>query len=442
MLFTTTNRCKNTKSASCSQCILRQSGILAIVHFVYNLILILLEKILPLSNFFSNKMRLFVNGRKTVFEQLEQDLDKNIPVIWFHSASLGEYEQGVPVMEEVKKAYPQHQILSTFFSPSGYEIKKNNAFAKATTYLPLDTPSNAKKFLDLVNPEIALFIKYEFWPNYLLELKKRNTRTFLLSGVFGKRQPFFKWYGKWMVNSLKTFEHFFLQDQSSANALKSLGFLNQLVSGDTRFDRVARQIETNNSLEFVEQFTDNSLCVVCGSTWPEGDTMIASFVNNKEGIAKFIIAPHEIRKDKIAGLQKRLRVPSVLYTEIEGKDLKEYDVLILDTIGLLSKVYSYADVAYVGGAAGGTGLHNILEPATFGIPIITGSNIEKFPEAIRLRQLAGLFAVQGPKEFDTILSKLVIDKKFRSQTGMIAGHFINSNTGATSAVMKYLADHS
>ena len=386
-------------------------------------------------------MRLFIDGRKTVFAQLEKDLEKNVPVIWFHAASLGEYEQGVPVMERIKNEFPQHQLLITFFSPSGYEIKKDNAFAKATTYLPLDTPSNAKKFLDMVKPVMVFFIKYEFWPNYLLELKIRNTRTFLLSGVFGERQPFFKWYGKWMTSTLKTFEYFFLQDQSSASALKSLGFLNHLVSGDTRFDRVAQQIEMNNSLKFVEEFTASSLCVVCGSTWPEDDSMIASFINNREGEAKFIIAPHEIRKDKIAGLQKSLRVTSVLYTDIGEKELQDYEVLILDTIGLLSKVYSYADVAYVGGAAGQTGLHNILEPATFGTPIITGDNIEKFPEARRLRQLAGLFAVHDDKEFETILSKLLTDKNFRTQAGMIAGHFINSNTGATRAVMKYLADH-
>ena len=439
--YTSHSMGKSTKSAPRCQCILRQSGILAPMHFIYNLGITIVQWLLPLTTFFSAKMRLFVAGRKIPFDLLQSKLNAGIPTIWFHAASLGEYEQGVPVMEQIIKRYPHHQLLLTFFSPSGFEIKKNNALAKATIYLPLDTPSNVKRFLDLVQPEIVFFIKYEFWPNYLTALKQRNIRTFLLSGVFRKSQSFFKPYGRWMINSLGAFEHFFLQDQPSSDALRELGFKNQAVSGDTRFDRVAQQIEMDNTLDFMERFVENSLCVVCGSTWPEGDLMLASFINTREGVAKFVLAPHEINPDKIAGFQKRLRVPSVLYSEKEEKDIKEFDVLILDTIGLLSKVYSYADVAYVGGAAGGTGLHNILEPATFGVPILTGANIGKFPEAVRLRQLAGLFAVNGPKEFTNTLSKLLLDKKFRTQTGMIAGHFVNSNTGATASVMEYLANN-
>ena len=434
----TANGCKNTKSTSCSQCILRQSGIFTMMHFLYNLAIIILEKLLPVSNLFSNKMRLFVNGRRDVFTQLERSLLKDTPVIWFHAASLGEYEQGVPVMEVIQQYFSEHQLIITFFSPSGYEIKKYNAFTKATTYLPLDTPSNARKFVDLVQPEMAFFIKYEFWPNFLNALQKQKCRTFLLSGVFREQQPFFKWYGKWMKDSLKTFEYFFLQDTTSSQTLTQLGFSNHVVSGDTRFDRVARQIEMDNTLDFLDAFTQDSLCVVCGSTWSEDDEVIISFINNHQGGAKFIIAPHEIRADKIAGLKQRLEVNTVLYSERENTSLKDCNVLILDAIGLLARAYSYGHVAYVGGAMGGTGLHNILEPATFGVPIITGNHLDKFPEAIRLRQLAGLYAVKNQDEFDKILSKLLMDVKFRRQTGMIAGHFINSNTGATESVMEYL----
>lgn len=387
-------------------------------------------------------MHLFVQGRKRVFRQLTEQLDSRFPVIWFHAASLGEYEQGVPVLEEIKKQYPNHQILVTFFSPSGYEIKKNNAFATATTYLPIDTPYNAKKFLDIVRPELVFFIKYEFWPNYLKELKYMNIRTFLLSGVFSERQVFFKWYGKWMRSSLQSFEYFFLQDTSSSRALQKLGFENQVVSGDTRFDRVAHQIEIDNSIAFIEEFKQDSLCVVCGSTWPEDEQAICSLINRYQGVAKFIIAPHEIRADKIKNLRLHLNAPMVCFSEKEGKDLKDFEVLILDTIGLLSKVYSYADIAYVGGAMGGTGLHNILEPATFGVPIVTGIHLERFPEAIRLQQLAGLYAVKDTTEMKEVFSKLWSDVQFRTQTGMIAGHFINSNTGATKCVMGYLEDFS
>jgi 3-deoxy-D-manno-octulosonic-acid transferase len=385
-------------------------------------------------------MRLFVAGRKKVFSILEDKLDRGTPAIWFHAASLGEYEQGVPVMEEVKKRYPGHQLVLTFFSPSGYEIKKNNALAKAATYLPLDTPSNVRRFLDMVNPEMVFFIKYEFWPNYLMQLKHRNIRTFLLSGVFREGQSFFKWYGKWMTPSLTAFEYFFLQNQASSNVLSKLGFKNQEVCGDTRFDRVSHQIEMNNSLDFVQEFKNNALCVVCGSTWPEDENVLIPFIHDHKGAAQFIIAPHEIKLDKISVLKEKLKnIKAVLFSEREGKDLKAYDVLILDTIGLLAKVYSYADIAYIGGAMGTTGLHNILEPATFGIPILTGAHLDKFPEAIRLRQLAGLYTIKDAQELNEILSKLLSDKKFRTQTGMIAGHFVNSNTGATASVMEYLA---
>jgi 3-deoxy-D-manno-octulosonic-acid transferase len=405
---------------------------------IYSIIISIVQAILQLSAIFSSKMKLFVQGRKAVFSILKERIQPQDRIIWFHAASLGEYEQGVPVMEEIIKQYPTHQLVITFFSPSGYEIKKNNAFAKATTYLPLDTPSNARKFIDLVHPELVFFIKYEFWPNYLTELKSRNIKTVLLSGVFRNNQPFFTWYGKWMTKSLEAFDHFFVQDNASAEAAKALQLQSVTVSGDTRFDRVSRQIEMDNTLDFIANFKDNNLCVVCGSTWQEDEQVLVPFINNNEGVSKFIIAPHQIKSEKIKTLQEKLKVKTVLFSEREGKNLAAYDVLIIDTIGLLTKIYSYADIAYVGGAMGTTGLHNILEPATFGVPIVIGTHFEKFPEAKRLQQLAGLYTVANQEELNKILNKLLIDQKFRTQTGMIAGHFINSNTGATRTVMKYL----
>ena len=412
------------------------------MHFLYNFTITLLHWFLPVSTVISKKMKLFVKGRKNVFKQLEQQLEKEKPVIWFHTASLGEYEQAVPVMEVLKKQFKGHQLVLTFFSPSGYENKKENAFAKATVYLPLDTPKNARKFLDIVKPEMAFFVKYEFWPNYLKELNRLHCRTFLLSGVFRKQQPFFKWYGRWMVSALDTFEYFFLQNEDSFKSLGELGFSNKVVSGDTRFDRVSRQLEMDNDLDFVEEFKENSLCVVCGSTWPLGENALTGFINDNEGVAKFIIAPHEIRVDRIAKLKQSLKVKTVLYSEMQGKGLKNYDVLIVDTIGLLTKVYSYADIAYVGGAMGGTGLHNILEPATFGVPILTGQHIDKFPEAKQLQQLKGLHLVRDAEELENILSRLLKDTNFRNQTGMITSRFINDNVGATNCVMEYLEKHS
>ncbi|MFT5891555.1 MAG: 3-deoxy-D-manno-octulosonic-acid transferase [Dokdonia sp.] len=407
---------------------------------LYSIIIYIVQAVLPISGLFSSKMKLFVRGRKDVFSILKKQITDQDRVIWFHAASLGEYEQGVPVMEEIIKQYPEYSLVITFFSPSGYEIKKHNAFAKATTYLPLDTPSNVRTFIDLVQPELVFFIKYEFWPNYLTELKKRHIKTVLLSGVFRENQPFFNWYGKWMLKSFDAFDHFFVQDNPSVIAAETLNLHPVTMSGDTRFDRVSRQIEMDNTLDFIADFKADQLCVVCGSTWPEDEKVLTSFINKHQGLAKFIIAPHQIKPEKIATLQQTLKVKSVLFSEKDGKTLSDYDVLIIDTIGLLTKIYNYADVAYVGGALGTTGLHNILEPATFGIPIIIGNHFEKFPEAKRLQQLAGLYTIANQKELDEILHKLLTNKKFRSQTGMIAGHFINSNTGATRTVMKYIAN--
>lgn len=407
---------------------------------IYTFFIYIVEAVLPLVGVFSSKMKQFVAGRKNVFGQLQATIQSTDRVIWFHAASLGEYEQGVPVMEAIQKQYSDYKIVLTFFSPSGYEVKKNNAFAKATVYLPLDTPSNARQFLDCIHPEWVFFIKYEFWPNYLTELKRRDIKTLLLSGVFSERQLFFKPYGRWMLQSLKAFDHFFVQDQSSMIAAQKLNLNNVTVSGDTRFDRVSHQIEMDNTLGFVDSFVNNTLCVVCGSTWPEDDEILVPFINQSSEKVKYIIAPHQIKEEKIKTLQEQLQVKTILYSEKATKDLSEYDVLIIDTIGLLTKIYSYASIAYIGGAMGGTGLHNILEPATFGVPIVIGNIFEKFPEAIRLQQLAGLYAVKNEEELSKIFSKLITNDKFRTQTGMIAGHFVNSNTGATRTVMEYIIE--
>jgi len=408
------------------------------MRFVYTILIHLIQVLLPIVAWVSPKMKLFVLGRRQVFDTLKAKLDTQKPVVWFHAASLGEYEQGVPVMKAIQAYYSTYQLVITFFSPSGFEIKKDNAFAKATTYLPLDTPQNVRRFLDHTQPVLAIFIKYEFWPNYLRELQKRKIQTLLLSGVFNKRQIFFKPYGKWMIKTLDAFHHFFVQDASSEVLIRQLGFNQVTQSGDTRFDRVAAQLEMDNTLKFMDTFKGTSLCVVCGSTWPEGETLIAEYINKHEEDTKFVIAPHQIHEQHIQSIIKKIQKKTLRYSQREDKTIGEYTVLVLDTIGLLSKAYSYADLAYVGGALGNTGLHNILEPATFGIPVITGPQLDRFPEAQRLQQLAGLYTLENASELGKILNKLLSDKKFRAQTGMIAGHFINSNTGATRTFMDYI----
>ncbi len=410
---------------------------------LYSIVIGLFNFLLPVIGKFSPKLEKFANGRKDVLKQLNIQITDADRTVWFHAASLGEYEQGVPVMEEVKKLFPNHKLLLTFFSPSGYEIKKNNDLADVTLYLPLDTLKNAREFIKAAHPDLVFFIKYEFWTNYLEELKKKKIDTFLISGVFRENQPFFKWYGKWMIHSLKTFNHFFVQDKDSVAHIKKLGFANVTKSGDTRFDRVSKQLGYDNKLPFMEDFTAKKSCLVCGSTWPEDDDFLVKFINENtlEKDVKVVIAPHQINTLKIEELKAKLDVKTVLYSQKDGKDLRTFSVLILDTIGLLTKTYHYADVAYVGGAVGNTGLHNILEPATFGVPIVTGSHLEKFPEAVKLRQLAGLYTVSTSEETSLLMNKFFENKSFRQKTGMITGHFVQSNTGATAAVVNYLKSY-
>ncbi|CAL65259.1 3-deoxy-D-manno-octulosonic acid transferase [Christiangramia forsetii] len=407
------------------------------MHRIYNLLVKLSGVVLKSAGSFSPKLKEFTEGRKDLFSKLEKNIDPSQEYLWIHAASLGEFEMAVPVLKMLKEKYPDTKTVVSFFSPSGYKNKKQHPLVDNFTYLPLDTPGNAENFLNIVQPKMAFFIKYDFWPNFLNELKKRQIRTFLVSGVFRKDQAFFKAYGKWMRKSLLAFEHFFVQNKESEALLNSIGFNNVTIGGDTRFDRVAAQIEADNRIDFIEEFKEDKILVVCGSTWPDDEKLLLKFINSSTNI-KFIIAPHEIKAEKIEQLERELQIPSIRFSEKKGKDLKNYSVLILDTIGFLGRAYSYANIAYVGGAAGTTGLHNILEPATFGIPIIIGENFSKFPEAERLRQLAGLFSVKNSEELSAIMNKLFLNSEFRDKTGMIAGHYINSNTGATRILEKYL----
>ena len=410
------------------------------MHFLYNIFISIFQGTLPLIGLLSSKLKLFVAGRKVVFETLEAKITKGDKIIWFHCASLGEYEQGVPVMEKIKTEYPEYKILVTFFSPSGYEVKKNSKLADIIVYLPIDTASNANRFIALVKPQMAVFVKYEFWPNYLKALSKEGIPSIIVSAAFRKDQAFFKGYGGFMRNTLRSVEHFFVQDQISKELLETINFSNVTLSGDTRFDRVSHQIEMDNEVDFITQFVDNRLCIVIGSSWPEDENVFINYINTTPDDVCFIIAPHEIKSQGIQSLVKKLEKKTVLYSEKEGKQLNTYQVFIANTIGYLSRIYSYADIAYVGGGMGTSGLHNILEPATFGVPVIIGKNFDNFREAKQLQKLAGLFAVTTAEEFNQIMSKLVQNKTFRAQTGMISGHFINSNTGATNCIMEYIEE--
>lgn len=399
------------------------------------------SQIVKLVALFSPKIKLFVEGRKTVFQSLESKISSSDKTIWFHAASLGEYEQGLPVMEKIKNQYQNHKIVVTFFSPSGYEVRKNNSMADACVYLTLDTKSNAQKFLKLVHPDLVFFIKYEYWPNYLNELKKLNIKTYLISGIFRENQAFFKWYGGFYRNALKTFDYFFVQNENSKKLLQSLGFNNVKISGDTRFDRVVSILERDNSLDFMEHFKNNTITIVIGSSWPKDESLLVNFINQTNEKVKFIIAPHNIKADQIQELQNSITKKTVLFSEKENTDLSNYDVLIVDTIGILTKIYSYADIAYVGGGFGNPGVHNILEPATFGIPIVVGPNYNHFAEATALVHQEGCISINTQTELNETLNNLISNEDIRHEKGHICETFVQLNKGATSRILNHILNN-
>ena len=410
--------------------------------FLYNIITLLAAQLLKIVALFSPKMRLFVDGRKSVFQTLADKIQSSDKTIWFHAASLGEYEQGLPVIEAIKQQFPSHKIVVTFFSPSGYEVRKNNTVADVTVYLPLDTISNAKQFISLVHPEMAFFIKYEYWPNYLNELKKQQIKTYLISGILRENQAFFKWYGGFYRNALKTFDYFFVQNESSKTLLQSIGFNNVKVSGDTRFDRVISILERDNSLDFIEQFKDNKTTIVIGSSWPKDESLLVNYINQSSDDVKFIIAPHNIKQEQIQELKNAITKKIVLFSEnVETRhalSLQEYSVFIIDTIGILTKIYSYADIAYVGGGFGNPGVHNILEPATFGVPVMIGPNYSHFAEATALVNMEGCISIQNQIQLNEAFDLLLHNEDERLEKGHICSTFVQMNKGATQTIMNHI----
>ena len=410
--------------------------------FLYNLVVILASQLLKIVALFSPKMKLFVDGRKSVFETLAKTIHASDKTIWFHAASLGEYEQGIPVIEAIKQQFPTHKIVVTFFSPSGYEVRKKNTIADVTVYLPLDTISNAKQFIKLIHPEMVFFIKYEYWPNYLNELKKRNIKTYLISGILREKQAFFKWYGGFYRNALKTFDYFFVQNESSKNLLQSIGFNNVKVSGDTRFDRVVSILERDNSLDFIEQFKDNKTTIVIGSSWPKDESLLVNYINQSSDDVKFIIAPHNIKQEQILNLKNQIEKKTILFSEnVEPRliaALEEYNVFIIDTIGILTKIYSYADIAYVGGGFGNPGVHNILEPATFGVPVVIGPNYSHFAEATALVNMEGCISIQNQSQLNEAFDLLLHNDDERLEKGHICSTFVQMNKGATQTIMNHI----
>lgn len=389
-----------------------------------------------LTSLFNSKARMAIKGRKNWSKTLAKKIETNSRYIWFHCASLGEFEQGRPVIEEIKKQYPEYRIVLTFFSPSGYEIRKNYPLADIVTYLPFDTPRNAKNFLKIVQPEKAFFIKYEFWHFYISELKKQGIPVYLISGIFRESQHFFKnnIWGRWYKKMLFRFDHFFVQNKKSAELLSSIGVNNFTVSGDTRFDRVTAIAAGAKEIPAVEKFRKQSKLIVAGSTWKPDEELLTTFINNA-GNVKMIIAPHEVSSANINRLKQMLKKPAELFSETQNNMPDDCQVLIIDSIGVLSSLYRYGDVAYIGGGFG-VGIHNILEAATYGLPVIFGPNYTKFKEANDLTERDGAHVISNYNELNTTLKSLLENPEKLKNSSAICKKYVEENVGATSVIIK------
>lgn len=406
------------------------------MFYLYNILIYIAFFCLRIITLFNPKIRLFVQGRKESFAIVKQHIHSSDKVFWIHVASLGEYEQGLPLIEILKSRFPDHKIVLTFFSPSGYEVKKNNAIADATLYLPMDTIRNANRFINLIHPEKVFFVKYEYWPNYLNTLHQKNIPTYLISGIFRPNQVFFKWYGGFYRQALQAFSYYFVQNETSEMLLANLGYSNIEIVGDTRFDRVSQILENDNQLDFLDDFTNHKQdpTIVIGSSWAEDEVFLVDYINHSTKNTKFVIAPHNIKKEQIEHLKKSLTKKTVLYSDRAHKDLNVYKVLIIDAYSLLTKTYSYADIAYIGGGFG-SGIHNILEAATYGIPVIIGPNYKKFQEAKDLIALGGCTVVHNQRELNTVLDNFLEDNTKRISTGKICNNFILKNKNATEKII-------
>lgn len=411
------------------------------VNVIYNIAIFKIKILLFVLKFFNSKIRSFNNERKNVIKNLKKNISKNDNHIWIHVASLGEYEQGLPIFKEIKSLYKNHKIILSFFSSSGYEVRKNNPIGDLTIYLPLDTKSNAQKFISLINPKMVFFVKYEFWPNYLQNLKNNNIPTYLLAGLFRKNHWFFKWYGKSFLNLLKTsITHFFVQNKDSMNLLLNHNITHCTLMGDSRFDRVNSLLSQNNEIENIKDFIGAKICFVAGSTWKEDESLMIDYINENNDDLVWIIAPHQINKKQIKLFQEKLKYESILHSNLNQNNINTAKVLIIDSIGLLTKLYSYSDISYVGGGMGNSGLHNILEPAVFKTPVLIGKNYLNFPEAKDLIFKNGVISIKNSEEFNRILNDLIRNEKKRQEMGVINLNYIKSNLGATKNVISYLKE--
>ncbi|MCY1634410.1 3-deoxy-D-manno-octulosonic acid transferase [Marinifilum sp. D737] len=400
----------------------------------YNLSIRLYVLLIRIAAFFNPKAKQWVVGRKNVFAKLQKAMYGEEDIIWFHSASLGEFEQGRPVIESFKEKYPNSKILLTFFSPSGYEVRKNYEGADYIFYLPPDFASNAKRFMDIVNPKMAFFIKYEFWHHYLKELKRRNVPTYIFSTIFRPDQLFFKGYGTFHRRMLSAFTHLFVQNQESVDLLNGIGLSNVTLTGDTRFDRVYTIASRSKTLPKVESFAQGKEVLIAGSTWPKDEENIIKYLNETKNSYKYIIAAHEVDDDHINNITSKIQKSWVRYTKATKEEIDVAEVLVIDCIGVLSSLYRYGTVSYIGGGFG-RGIHNTLEAATFGLPVIFGPNYHKFQEAKDLIEIGASKSYENYSELKNLLDIFYENSEKRNYSGLQAKNYVDRMRGASDKIL-------
>ncbi len=409
---------------------------------LYSFIIYLYSLAARLISPFHKKARKMILGQRETDSILLEKIDRNAKYIWFHASSLGEFEQGRPLIERIKADHPEYKILISFFSSSGYEVRKNYDQADVVCYLPFDTPRKVRKFIKLANPYMAIFIKYEFWGNYLKELKRHNIPVYITSAIFRKDQLFFKWYGKTYRNMLTYFDHLFLQDNNSKELLHSIGITNVTVAGDTRFDSVWKVYNNRKDIPSLEIFLQNAnenkqRMLIAGSTWPKDEDILINYFNEKPDL-KLIIAPHEIHEEHLIYIESLLKRPSVRLSQLSEKDLTDKDCIILDCFGLLTSIYQYGEIAFIGGGFTSSGIHNTLEAAVYDVPVIFGPIYEKFKEAVDLLKIGGGFTFNNAAEFEACINNLLTYPELLSNAGKVAGSFVKDNIGATDKILKQL----
>ena len=407
------------------------------MRWLYNLGIFgyyLLVKIVSIRN---EKARKWIAGRKDIFKRLRETIIPGEPILWFHASSLGEFEQGMPVIEAIRILSPEFKILLTFFSPSGYELRKNYPYADYVFYLPLDTKKNAIQFIDIVRPKKVFFIKYEFWYNFLTQLKEEGIPTYIFSALFRPSQIFFKPWGKWYLKAIASYEHIFVQNQESFNILQQHAFTNVDICGDTRLDAVGEIADAAPRLEKLELFCGNEKAIIGGSTWKEDEDLFIRYINESDSPRKFVIAPHEVTKQSIERITSSLTRPYALYSTATAEELSKSDVLVIDGYGYLLSVYKYGLFAYVGGGFT-TGIHSIIEPAAFGLPVIFGPDYHKFQEAHDLLKLGAANSISDYDELAFIMNEYQTNDEMLASASATALNYVNKNRGASKEIVKYL----